>query len=825
MLTRDTWHRLEELFHQASGLPVAEREAFARQQAGDAPELLAELLAMLRASTEATRRLETPLRGIAELLEPGSETATLPAGTRLGPWAIVRLLGAGGMGQVYLAERADGAYRHEVAIKLIATRASSERMRGGFEYECRLLAQMQHPAIAHIHDAGTDADGRPYLVMEYIRGEPITHWCDRNRLDLRGRIELLAKVCEGVQHAHQKGVIHRDLKPGNLLVTEVDGRPQPKIIDFGIAAELDGLHTGPAGGTPGYMSPEQSIPDGNIDARSDVHALGALLHELACGARPAADAPAAPSHHLASMALQERQRVADARASTPARLARDCRDGLDAIATMALQPDPAARYDAVSALLEDLRRWLGHYPVRAGGNGRFAMLRKFVRRNRLAVSSASALLLVLLGGLAATGWSLHQARQEAQRAKVTADYLSSILDSVDPAIAQGADKTLMLHVLNRASARASRDLAAFPDVQADMELLLAINLISLSEYDKAIAHLQSVRTLAARYPGQLEFQRLRALQIMGDALGSAGREVQATQVLREGIAAAERGPAAWRWLAEDMRSRLSLSLFYQGKAQEGLRMGRDAFSALSALMPADDQQRLDAEKRYADMLVESGQRDAAEPLYRDLIERRMRLNGADHPLTLFARRQIAILHLQERRFDVAETELRPLLASVVHLYGADSEMAADIGSLLGSALREQGKVKAAGPYYRQAMEYNLKRYGADAFNAIVTRHNHANWLLADGQPLAAEHEQTALLGIAEARLGDVHQVTAEILRGLAEAELALGKRPAARRHAERSLQIIEKLYGEAGKEAQRDIRDTLARIDSVPAEKPAAKAR
>lgn len=824
MLTRDAWHRLEELFHRASALPEAEREAYARAQAGDDPELLRELLAMLRASTEATRRLQTPLRGIAELMGPDSETPPLAAGTRLGPWAILRLLGAGGMGQVYLAERADGAYQREVAIKLIATRASSERMRGGFEYECRLLAQMQHPAIAHIHDAGTDADGRPYLVMEYIRGEPITCWCDRHRLDLRGRVELLVKVCEGVQHAHQKGVIHRDLKPGNLLVTEVDGRPQPKIIDFGIAAELDGLHAGAAGGTPGYMSPEQSAPEGNIDARSDVHALGALLHELACGARPAADASAAPSLHLQAMPAQERQRVAEARGTTPSRLARDCRDGLDAIATMALQPDPAARYEAVSALLGDLRRWLGHYPVAAGGNGRFATLRKFVRRNRLAVFSAAALLLVLVGGLASTAWSLHQARQEARRAKVTADYLSSIFDSVDPAVAGDADKTLLLHVLDQASARAARDLAAFPDVQADMELLLASNLISLSEYDKAIVHLQSVRALAARHPGTLEFQRLRAMQVMGDALGSAGRVDEATRVLREGIAAAERGPAAWRWLAEDMRSRLSLMLFYQGKTQEGLSMGHAAFAALSTLVPGDDQQRLDAENRYAGMLADSGQYRQAESLYADIIERRMRLNGADHPLTIFARRQVAILHLQERRFAVAENELHPLLASVQRLYGADSEMAADTGSLLGGALREQGKVDAAGPYYRQDMEFNVRRYGADSFRGIITRHNHANWLLADGQASAAEREQTELLGIARAKLGDVHQVTAEILRGLAEAELALGKLPAARRHAEQSLHVTEQLYGDAGKEAQHDIRDTLARIDLASGKQPTAKA-
>nr|WP_313790118.1 serine/threonine-protein kinase [Xanthomonas citri] len=213
---------------------------------------------MLAVESQATLRVRAPLKQAAAALR--APLPELPAGTRFGAWAIDRLIGAGGMGQVYLGHRADGAYEREVAIKLVAADALDAQGRALFEFECRLLAQMVHPAIAQIHDVGTDAHGQPYLVMEYLRGEPITWWCDEHRLSLHARVLLMLRVSEAVQHAHQKGVIHRDLKPSNVLVSEIDGRPMPGVIDFGIAVDA----TNPAmtyahdRGTPGYMSPEQA---------------------------------------------------------------------------------------------------------------------------------------------------------------------------------------------------------------------------------------------------------------------------------------------------------------------------------------------------------------------------------------------------------------------------------------------------------------------------------------------------------------------------------------------------------------------------------------
>lgn len=333
MLSQDDWNRLQQLFHAACALPIPERDAFAQAQAGDEPELLRELLAMLDVEEAATEAVRKPLREVAISLPIASE---LPAGTRFGPWQVERLIGKGGMGQVYLGQRADGAYDLKVAIKVIGTQQSDSQRRAYFEFERQLLAQMQHPAIAQILDAGSDEHGRLYLVMEYVEGQSLTHWCSEHKLSLRERVKLLIRVTEGVQHAHQKGVIHRDLKPGNILISNVAGEPVPKIIDFGIAARTSDEGTQAmlvAAGTPGYMSPEQVSPDMDVDSRSDVYSLGAILFELVSGKRPrgtrttsdSSNDPLRPSDRIQTLSPEEMSDLAaklrTPPAKTPARAA------------------------------------------------------------------------------------------------------------------------------------------------------------------------------------------------------------------------------------------------------------------------------------------------------------------------------------------------------------------------------------------------------------------------------------------------------------------------------------------------------------------------
>ena len=272
----------------------------------------------------------------------------LPAGTRLGRYRIEALLGQGGMGEVYRAEQLEPV-RRTVALKLLRAHRLDARHMAYFEVERQVLAQMRHPAIAQIYDAGATADGHPFFAMEFIDGAPVTHWCEAHALPLAQRIELFILACEGVQHAHQKGVIHRDLKPGNLLVDEVDGRPHPKIIDFGIATVSSLGEARDVAGTPEYMSPEQAAGDQSVvDTRSDVYSLGVVLHELLTGRRPAAAGETVtahshtlrrPSQQLDTLPPGDADRLAREQGKPLPAMRRLLRDELDWVVLKAMRHD------------------------------------------------------------------------------------------------------------------------------------------------------------------------------------------------------------------------------------------------------------------------------------------------------------------------------------------------------------------------------------------------------------------------------------------------------------------------------------------------------
>lgn len=811
-LAATSWQRLEALFHQACLLPVESREAFARAQAGDDVLLRDELLAMLAVESQATLRVRAPLKQAAAALR--APLPELPAGTRFGAWAIDRLIGAGGMGQVYLGHRADGAYEREVAIKLVAVEALDVQGRALFEFECRLLAQMVHPAIAQIHDVGSDAHGRPYLVMEYLRGEPITWWCDAHLLSLHARVLLMLRVSEAVQHAHQKGVIHRDLKPSNVLVSDIDGRPMPGVIDFGIAIDAanPAMTSAHGRGTPGYMSPEQARGAQDVDARSDIYALGAMFYELSCGLAPVTGqdgVPQPPSQRVAAVPADARARICAARATSHVKLQQQLRDGLDAIVLRALAPEPVARYASVSALLDDLHRWLDGYPPRALQAGRWLRLRKFTQRHRSGVLAAALVSTALIAGLGATLWSLQQAGRDAQRAQVTGDFMSSVLSSVDPGVAQDLDKTLMLRVLQQASQRAAHELANQPEARIQVELILGRTLIALADYPQAVAHLRIAQALAQRSEGAGSLQALKAASMLGQALTGAGNASEAEQVLRQGMAQAAQGNAKQQALGNEMRAWLAWSLRDQGRMSDALVESRHAYVAAVANASTHADQRIDAGNVYAGILADVGQLAPAIALQRSLLRERMAARGPEHPLVLSMRNSLAVFLLMQRDFAAAEAELVPLLRITRGLYGDNAADTLMVEGNLAGALRQQGKLAEAGPHYRAAMERARAAFGDDARATITYRSNHAFWLLDAGQVQASLDEQRASLASALRVLGRAHPQTAEILRGMSEAERRLGQSGAARDHAQQAVQLLTGIYGDA-EEPLRAARQTLA---------------
>ena len=371
------------------------------------------------------------------------------ANASIGPYELLQRIGSGGMGEVWLAEQTQPVHRR-VALKLIKAGMDTGEVVARFQSERQALALMDHPSIAKVFDAGATPQGRPYFAMEYIAGTPITTYCNEHRMTLRQRLELFVQVCEGVQHAHQKAIIHRDLKPSNILVGEVNGRPVPRIIDFGIAkavsqpltAETLLTQTGAILGTPAYMSPEQAVSSGaDVDTRTDVYSLGVVLYELLAGVRPLdfhelafdeilrrlrEDEAPRPSTKVRALGSQSVSIAQDRGADSPS-LGRQLRGDLDAIALRALEKDRSRRYGSPSDLAADVERYLHSEAVLAVAPSAAYRARKFARRYRGALVTAGAFMLVLLLAAAVSIRQSLRANREAAVAQAVSDFLQNDL--------------------------------------------------------------------------------------------------------------------------------------------------------------------------------------------------------------------------------------------------------------------------------------------------------------------------------------------------------------------------------------------------------------
>ena len=415
--------RIKRLFSLAADLPPEERSGFLDRHCGTDDALCERLSNMLTELDEDRGFLETPLslEGERDPVEPPGPEGAPGIPERVGRYRILERIGEGGMGSVYLAEQEEPV-RRRVAVKILHMGLDSAKLVARFEAERGALARIDHVNVAHWYDAGATETGRPYFVMEYVPGVSITRYCDERRLSVGDRLELFVQVCDALQHAHQKGIVHRDVKPSNVLVTDQDGRAVPKVIDFGIARLTDDesvsrmklTRTGQVVGTLEYMSPEQADPAGrDIDSRADIYSLGGLLYELLTGVLPfdwealgqepfweqqrvlCEEKPERPSTRFGRR--DERERSAQKRRTDARTLTRQVRGDLDWIALKALETDPERRYPSASELAEDVRRHLESQPVLARKPSRIYYLRKFVRRNRAVVTVASLGLILALG--------------------------------------------------------------------------------------------------------------------------------------------------------------------------------------------------------------------------------------------------------------------------------------------------------------------------------------------------------------------------------------------------------------------------------------------
>jgi TPR repeat protein len=497
------WQQLKSVFDQALQLDPSQRPGYIDEVCALDPELRKEIESMLAAHEQVREEfLNTPAAGLDAFQDLSGADPSV--GKHIGPYQLVRELGSGGMGEVYLAVRADAEFHKEVAVKLIRSGQDSAAVVSRFKIERQILASLDHPNIAKLLDGGRTLQGQPYFVMEYVSGVPITDYCDEKKLKIRERLDLFIQVCEGVQYAHQNAIIHRDLKPANILVAEVDGKPIPRIIDFGLAKATTRTlpeHTqltrfGHLMGTPDYMSPEQADPRGrNIDTRTDVYSLGVVLYVLLTGLLPFAtkrhENP--PLDEFLRRLREEEPPRASAKVSAdrdssavsalargvePQQLVKLLRGDLDWITMKALERDRDRRYGSPSDLAADLRRYLNHEPVVARPASAAYQIGKFVRRHRFAAGFIGMVTVLSAVASAAALVAFHQ-KHEAQfqemqalqaQSRLLTQAAAQRLKDTDSAGAQG----IILEVLTNprfASVRTPAANSVFQDIRAaDVQL-------------------------------------------------------------------------------------------------------------------------------------------------------------------------------------------------------------------------------------------------------------------------------------------------------------------------------------------------------------------
>ncbi|RMI19785.1 MAG: serine/threonine protein kinase, partial [Calditrichaeota bacterium] len=553
-MNTEQWQNVQDLFEKALTKPPSERENFLKEACGDNSQLYREVASLLQADSDTHDLLKSPAFDTFGFMD------SLPhSGQRIGPYRVIEELGMGGMGAVYLAERADGQFEQQVALKLIKTGMATQQILKRFQSERQILARLQHPNIARLLDGGITDDGAPFFAMEYIQGEPITAYCDRHRLSIEERLKLFIMVCEAVQYAHRNLVVHRDLKPNNILVTE---EGVVKLLDFGIARMLDeeslavGGQTLTQAGTrvltPEYASPEQ-VRGEPVTTASDIYSLGVLLYELLSGKRPyevsstsplemekiiCQTTPPKPSSAFKQLANTNPEHpvesppgeIARRRGTSPEKLKKQLSGDLDTICLMALRKEPERRYQSAQQMAEDIKRYLTDRPLLARPDTFEYRFRKFVGRNRTLLTGIS-MVMVLITALVIyytvrLSRERDRAQLEARKATQVSQFLSSLFEVSEPGQSMGEAITAR-ELLDKGAARLETELATQPEVQATMMDVIGEVYYSLGLYDQSLSLLQKALDIRRRLFGEVHPDVARSQVALGNILREMGKYPEA----------------------------------------------------------------------------------------------------------------------------------------------------------------------------------------------------------------------------------------------------------------------------------------------------------
>jgi serine/threonine-protein kinase len=846
----ERWRQVDRIFAAALERPLAERAAFLDAACAGEPGLRREVERLLAADERSATFLERPagdLLGLA--LDDGEE------GGRLGPYRLLRRIGGGGMGAVYLARRDDAEYQREVAVKILHSGLAGTEAYHRFLAERQILARLEHPNIARLYDGGSTADGRPFLVMELVEGLPVDEYCDRQRLTVEQRLDLFRKICAAVQYAHQNLLVHRDLKPANLLVTAAG---EPKLLDFGIAKQLAPAaetHSRTRSGlrvmTPSYASPEQ-VRGEAVTTASDVYSLGVLLYELLAGRSPyrvAGDAPyeieraiceqepERPSAALLRAGKPSPEEIAAARGTRRAALQRRLQGDLDNIVLMALRKEPGRRYGSVGQLTRDLERHRESLPVAARSDTLGYRTRKFLRRHRVGVGVAAAVILLVAGFMASLIAQGRRLAQERDKARYALSFLVDTFKQADPYHTRG-ERLTAREILDRGADRVSRELAGQPDVQAAVMDTIGEVDLALGRYDQAAPLLERALALRRRTGGSeslevahslehlaaLQSERFkykdaekllrqslairrrlqgadalavaRTLNQLGGALSgnSASPEVAAEveKLYRQALDTARKaeGPAG-PTVAENLLSLAKLKQI-RGEYAQAEALFRQGLAVERQALGDRDPRLYHAQADFGAALIDAGKFKEAEAVLRRSLEAQRKILDRGHPDLISTLENLAEALHRQGRYPEMEAINREALALARAQYGPSNWRVAFLLGNLGAAVEAQDRFQEAIPIYEEALE--IRRHTLGEGNPLVAQ---ALLLLAEAHRSLEDYSESIrlarqALAILEKAEGPDHPHVAYAVREIGRSYMGLQRFSAAEPYLRRSLDIRRK---------------------------------
>lgn len=757
-MTPERWKKINDVFAACVEHGAEDRAAALSRLCGSDLALREEVETLLAYDRRSPGFLRGDLH-VGSLL-PGTEDerAGIAPGYQIGAYRLVRRLAAGGMGTVWLAERADDQFKSRAAVKLVKRGMDTDDILHRFRQERQVLANLRHPNICRLLDGGATADGRPFLIMEYVEGMPIDAYCDAKRLTIRERLALFRRACEAVQFAHQNLVIHRDLKPGNILVSP-DGTPI--LLDFGIAKVIQPVDAANAANltapqqrlmTPQYASPEQ-VKSEPITTTSDVYSLGVILYELLTGRHPyrqfheslgeleraireihpmrpsAAVARDATSTECDSSAAHPAKSTefASRRATTPEKLVRSLLGDLDTIVMKALHREPAKRYASAEQFSADIDRYLSGRPVLARPDSRLYRASRFVRRNAALVAAACLLFAVLLLGIAGTTWQARRARQaqaealaqrdaatlETDKLRAVTQFLQEMLALATPEAARGRDVSVLKEMLEQAASTVATDFDGQPGIEMVIRDTVGRAYLNLGLYPQAIDQLDAAVRIGRARVGLQSPDTLQAMSGLASALRRSGRIQESLELAREALSLKEQQLGRDHPDVLQGRATFAVVLHDAGKTEDAIKLQQEVVDASRRVLGEEDVESIRRSANLAVMLDDAGRSNEAEAVHRRLLELQQRNHGNDHPDTLATLAELASVLQYQGKLEEAEQYCSQALDARRRVMGQDHPDTLDSMLQMGMICHDAGRLEEAEKWLRETLAIQERVFGED----------------------------------------------------------------------------------------------------------------